>query len=157
MPSIRRVVTGHDEHGGAIVVLDELTQLTERRPKTTAAVMWTTEGFPVDNDVFEDTSTREVGTTLANGTVFRILELEPGNGQRMHRTDSVDYAIVMTGEIDMELDGGREVHLNAGDVMVQRGTVHNWVNRGTVPCRIAFVLIDAKPVRVNGQLLEAHG
>ena len=62
----------------------------------------------------------------------------------MHRTKSVDYAIVLDGEIDMLLDE-TEVHLGAGDVLVQRGTNHAWVNRGTQRCRIAFVLIDAKP------------
>jgi uncharacterized cupin superfamily protein len=61
----------------------------------------------------------------------------------MHRTRSVDYAVVMEGEIDMILDDG-EVHLAAGDVLVQQGTDHAWVNRGAHPCRIAFVLIDAK-------------
>ena len=63
----------------------------------------------------------------------------------MHRTRSVDYAIVLEGEIDMLLDEG-EVHLQAGDVLVQQGTNHAWVNRGAAPCRIAFVLIDAKEI-----------
>ena len=61
----------------------------------------------------------------------------------MHRTRSVDYAIIMEGEIDMLLDEG-EIHLKAGDVVVQQATHHAWVNRGTKPCRVAFVLIDAK-------------
>jgi uncharacterized cupin superfamily protein len=60
----------------------------------------------------------------------------------MHRTRTVDYAIVMEGEIDMLLDDS-EIHLRAGDVLIQQGTNHAWVNRGTKPCRIAFVLIDA--------------
>ena len=63
----------------------------------------------------------------------------------MHRTKTVDYIIVMSGEIDMLLDDS-EVHLKAGDVMVQQGTNHAWVNRGTEVCRIAFVLVDAKPL-----------
>ena len=62
----------------------------------------------------------------------------------------------MSGEIDMELDDS-VVHLKAGDVLVQRGTIHNWVNRGIVPCVIAFILIDAKPVEVNGKFLHAEG
>ena len=71
----------------------------------------------------------------------------PGKGRPprhplMHRTRSVDYAIVMQGEIDMLLDEG-EIHLKAGDVLIQQGTNHAWVNRGPEPCRIAFVLIDA--------------
>ena len=95
--------------------------------------------------------------TLGGGTVFRVLRLEPNNAQRVHRTDSIDYAIVMSGEIDMELEAGEETHLKEGDVIVQRGTIHNWINRGTEPCQIAFVLIDAKPVVVNGKVLEAKG
>jgi len=61
----------------------------------------------------------------------------------MHRTQSIDYAVVISGEITMLLDDS-EVHLKAGDVLVQRGTSHAWVNRGRENCRIAFVLIDAK-------------
>ena len=63
----------------------------------------------------------------------------------MHRTHSVDYGIVLSGEIDMLVDED-EVHLTAGDVVIQRGTNHAWANRGNEPCRIAFVLIDAKPL-----------
>jgi quercetin dioxygenase-like cupin family protein len=95
---------------------------------------------------------------MAGGTVFRILQLAPNNSQRVHRTDSIDYAIIMSGEIDMELEPGEPTtHLKAGDVIVQRGTVHNWINRGPEPCTIAFVLIDARPVEVNGKVLEAFG
>ena len=57
----------------------------------------------------------------------------------------------------MELDEGETVHLKAGDVLVQRGTIHNWINRGTAPCRIAFILVDARPVTVDGRVLEARG
>jgi len=122
----------------------------------TAGVVWTTEGFPVDNNGDDDQGQRRTGTALANGTVFRVLELMPGNAPRNHRTDSIDYAVVMSGEIDMELDGS-SVHLKAGDVLVQQGTIHNWVNRGTEPCVIAFVLIAANPVTAGGKTLNAQG
>jgi mannose-6-phosphate isomerase-like protein (cupin superfamily) len=75
---------------------------------------------------------------------------------RNHRTESVDYAVVLSGEIDMEMDSTM-VHLKAGDVLVQRGTIHNWINRFDQPCAIAFVLIDAKPVEVGGKVLHAQG
>jgi quercetin dioxygenase-like cupin family protein len=154
---IRRVVTGHDASGRAIVKIDEVTKnLVSSRPGATACVVWTTEGFPVDNTGEEDAGPRKTGTTLDNGTVFRILELAPGVTPRNHRTDSIDYAIVMSGEVNMELDDAT-VHLRAGDVLVQRGTIHNWVNRGTEPCVIAFVLIAAKPVTVGGKVLRAEG
>ena len=99
-------------------------------PGAHAAVIWTTEGFPVDNDSSADASGRKVGTTLDNGTVFRVVSFGPGVTPRNHRTDSIDYATVLSGEIDMELDG-TSVHLKAGDLLVQRGTIHNWVNKGT--------------------------
>lgn len=154
---LRRVVTGHDADGHAIVQIDELaTNLAASRPGATACVVWTSEGFPVDNNGGEDQGLRRTGTTLANGTVFRVLELAPGSAPRNHRTDSIDYAVVMSGEIDMELDNS-SVHLKAGDVLVQRGTIHNWINRGTEPCVIAFVLIAANPVTAGGKILHAQG
>ena len=157
MPTpIRRVVTGHDANGKAIVLIDDITPATSARPGTQASVVWTTQGFPVNNDTSEDRSGNATGTTLAGGTVFRIVEFGPGNTPRNHRTDSIDYAVVMSGEIDMEMDGSM-VHIKAGDVLVQRGTVHNWINSGTEPCIIAFSLIDAKSVEAGGKTLEAHG
>ena len=96
------------------------------------------------------------GTVQMGDRCLPIVECGPGVAPRNHRTDSVDYAVVMSGEIDMELDDS-VVHLKAGDVLVQRGTIHNWVNGGTQPCVIAFVLIDAKPVEIDGKLLKAVG
>ena len=154
---IRRVVTGHDASGRAVVKIDEVAKnLLSSRPGATAWVVWTTEGFPADNTGEEDAGLRKTGTTLDNGTVFRILELAPGVTPRNHRTDSIDYAVVMSGEVDMELDD-TTVHLKAGDVLVQRGTIHNWVNKGTVPCVIAFVLVAATPVTAGGKVLNAQG
>ena len=142
---VRRVVTGNDPNGRALIKIDEVSDnVISRRSGQTSCVIWTTESFPVNNTGNDDGGAREVGTTLNNGTVFRVVEFAPGVAPRNHRTDSIDYAVVVSGEIDMELDDS-VVHLKAGDVVVQRGTIHNWVNRGTRPCTIAFVLIDAKP------------
>jgi quercetin dioxygenase-like cupin family protein len=88
--------------------------------------------------------------------VFRVVRYEPGVSPRNHRTDSIDYAVVMSGEIDMDLDG-TVVHLKAGDVLVQRGTIHNWINKGKEPCIIAFTLVGAKPVTAGGKTLHAVG
>jgi quercetin dioxygenase-like cupin family protein len=155
--TVRRVVTGHDKSGRAVVSIDEIANnVVQGRPGAHAAAIWTSEGFPVDNDGHEDASARKVGTTLDNGTVFRVVSFGPGVAARNHRTDSIDYATVISGEIDMELDG-TTVHLKAGDVLVQRGTIHNWVNKGTAPCIIAFVLIAAKPVSAGGKVLRAEG
>jgi quercetin dioxygenase-like cupin family protein len=154
---LRRVVTGHDKSGKAIVTIDEPAKnIMSGRPGALASVVWTTEGFPVGNDGSADDSQRKVGTTLDAGTVFRVVEFSPGVERRMHRTDSIDYAVIMAGEIDMELDDST-VHLKAGDVLVQRGTIHNWVNRGTAPCTIAFILIAAKPAEAGGKVLSAQG
>lgn len=154
---LRRVVTGHDANGRAVVTIDEVAKnITSSRPAQSACVVWTTESFPVDNTGGADQGLRKVGTTLSNGTVFRVVEFGPGVAPRIHRTDSIDYAVVLSGEIDMELDDS-VVHLKTGDVLVQRGTIHNWVNRATQPCVIAFVLIDAKPVEAGGKILNAVG
>jgi quercetin dioxygenase-like cupin family protein len=156
--TVRRVVTGHNQNGHAIVQIDEIAKnVHEGRPGAFAANIWTTEGFPASNDGGEDASIRKVGTTLDNGTVFRVVSFGPGVQRRNHRTDSIDYATVISGEIDMELDDGKSVHLKAGDVLVQRGTIHNWVNTGTAPCIIAFVLVAAKPVTAAGKVLHAEG
>ena len=154
---IRRVVTGHDDSGRAIIAVDEICKnVTSRRPKHESCVVWSTGSFPADNSSAEDGGMRRVATTDPNGTVFRIGMYHPGVAPRNHRTESVDYAIVMSGEIVMEIDGAT-VHLRAGDVMVQRGTIHNWTNPGTEPCIIAFVLIAAKPVERAGKVLGATG
>ncbi len=154
---VRRVVTGHDEQGRAKVLIDETTtNVMSPRPGAEFSVIWMTEGFPISNEDSADPSHKKIGTTLPNGSVFRIVSFGPGVAPRNHRTDSIDYAVVMSGEIDMEFDIG-SVHLKAGDVLVQRGTIHNWVNRGTVPCVIAFTLISAKPVTAGGKTLTAQG
>jgi quercetin dioxygenase-like cupin family protein len=153
---VRRVVTGHDLNGKAIVTIDDAVPATSMRSGVSACVAWTSEGFPISNDGDADEGKRKTGTTHADGTVFRIIEFAPGNGPRNHRTDSIDYAVIMSGEIDMDMDG-EEVHLKAGDVIVQRGTIHNWINRGTEPCVIAFVLIAAHPAVAGGKTLAAVG
>lgn len=154
---VRRVITGHDAKGRAVVTIDEVSRnIASSRPGASACVVWTTEGFPATNDGSADEGLKKVGTTLKNGTIFRIIEFAPGVAPRNHRTDSIDYIVVMAGEIDMELEGST-VHLKAGDVMVQRGTIHNWVNRGTQPCVLAVVLVDAKPVEAGGKVLNAIG
>ena len=155
---VRRVITGHNANGKAVVKIDEVaTHAFTGRPGATGINVWTTEGFPVDNDGDTDLGLRKgVGTTLANGTIFRVIEFAPGLAARNHRTDSIDYIVVISGEIDMELDDS-VVQLGAGDVMVQRGTIHNWVNRGPEPCVLAVVLIDAKSVEAGGRVLNAVG
>lgn len=155
--SVRRIVTGHDANAKAVVMIDEIVGSPKvGRPGALVSPIWVTEGFPVDNDGDEDVARRKTGTVVPNGTACRVIEFKPGVQARNHRTSSIDYAFVMSGEIDMEMDGTL-LHLKAGDVLVQRGTIHNWINNGTEPCVIAFVLIDAKPVTAGGKRLEAEG
>lgn len=140
--NIRRVITGHDADGKAVVRIDDVgANKRSGRANQMAQVIWTTDDLPVDfAEDGEDKGSRQIGTTITGGSVFRVVEFGPGVAPRNHRTDSIDYAVVMSGEIDMEMDD-TVVHLRAGDVLVQRGTIHNWVNNGTEPCVIAFSLI----------------
>ena len=143
--NIRRVVTGHDANGKVVVRIDDVgAHVASGRPKMSRQLIWTTNDVPVHfSEDGEDKGAREIGTTIKNGTVFRVIAFEPGTAPRNHRTDSIDYAVVLSGEIDMDMDD-TVVHLQAGDVLVQRGTIHNWVNTGTEPCVIAFILISAE-------------
>ena len=144
--SIRRVVTGHDAQGRARVAIDEVCRnVISRRPNHASCVVWSTGAFPADNGDERDGAAREVATTDQNGTVFRIVEYAPGVAPRNHRTESIDYAVVLAGEIDMELEG-ETVRLRAGDVLVQQATLHDWINNGKEACVIAFVLVPAKAV-----------
>jgi quercetin dioxygenase-like cupin family protein len=155
--TIRRVITGHDDNGKARVLIDEhVKNVVSGRANAYSSVIWTTEGFPINNDGNEDTCNRKTGTTLDNGVVFRVVSFGPGVAPRNHRTDSTDFAVVLSGEIDMVLND-ETIHLKAGDVMVQRGTIHNWINNGTEPCVIAFTLVAAKPVSAGGKVLHAQG
>lgn len=145
--NIRRIVTDHDSEGRAIVSMDEvMTNVHKLRSGNIQTLIWMTDDTPADIEGDEDPAAREIDIEPpARGSVFRILELAPGKEAYMHRTDTIDYAICMSGECDMLLDDDAEVHMSAGDVMVQRATWHGWANRGTEPCQIAFILIGSHP------------
>jgi mannose-6-phosphate isomerase-like protein (cupin superfamily) len=166
----RRVITGHDAFGKATVLVDGAAPNAKLRKATglTSTLLWVTDGSPADNSGSADAADRDIGVAPPErGSIFRMVDFPPAaeggavdnaamlremgltgaahadpRHATMHRTRSVDYAVVISGEIDMLLDDS-EVRLRAGDVLVQRGTNHAWVNRGTEICRIAFVLIDA--------------
>jgi hypothetical protein len=170
--SIRRVVVGHDPQGKAVALIDGNVAPKQRSPGGNAvANLWITSEFPVDLGGVADKAETKAGVPPpANGTIFRIVDFAPastaappspidhekiliGMGidpatqgyarhRNTHRTKSVDYAIVLDGEIDMLMDD-TEVHLKAGDVLIQQGTNHAWVNNSGKVCRVAFVLIDA--------------
>ena len=172
---VRRVVTGKDSTGKAVVQFDGLAANVQTREElgTTNTVLWVTDATPAVISGNADAGNRKIGVEPPlNGTIFRVIEyapqknvhsdyetklrtmrgmgLAPEGAARehprdpgMHRTASLDYVLILSGEIDMLLDDS-EVHLKAGDVVVQRGTNHAWVNRGDQPCKVAFVLISAQ-------------
>lgn len=151
---IRRVITGHDDQGNAIIKRDETMISHERLPGYQAMTVWCTREFPVNNDedAFNDAEPGPKGQRV----LVRIAEMEPNapSSGILHRTETLDYAVVLSGECDMELDNGEMIRgLKAGDVVIQRGTNHGWISRGTAPVRFLFVLIDANPVRAGGKVL----
>jgi naringenin degradation protein FdeH len=168
---VRRIVTGHDGQGKAVVLGDGPAPNVKVRAasRLVSTLLWVTDETPADMSGRADRAERSIGVAPpANGSILRVVDFPPltaagsavdhaavlremgladeGQSDRhpsMHRTRSVDYAIVLAGEIDMLLDDS-QVHVNAGDVLVQQGTNHAWVNNSTQTCRIAFVLIDAR-------------
>jgi quercetin dioxygenase-like cupin family protein len=135
----RRVVTGVNKDGKSCIKWDNQIEPIPGRPGFGNIPMWATRKLPAEM-TDEDPNTWDLGTSLAGGSVFRLARYEPGTQKRWHRTDSVDYAICLSGELWMEMEEG-EVHLKPGDVVIQRGTMHNWNNRGTQPCVMAFILV----------------
>ncbi|MBV8838721.1 MAG: cupin domain-containing protein, partial [Alphaproteobacteria bacterium] len=153
-----------------VVLFDSRMPLKSVAPGIIATNFWLTDSYP-PSLTKEDPSGRPIGTAPPdNGTKFRVVEFLPLDAAAeaklppemlqkgianppkrgipvthplMHRTRSLDYAIILSGEIDMMLDD-ESVHLKAGDVIVQQATNHGWVNRGREPCRILFVLMDSK-------------
>jgi quercetin dioxygenase-like cupin family protein len=147
---IRRIVTGHDAAGKAIVERDGIMANVKVMPSGhKGCVMWVTDETPAPVAGADDPARREMGIAPPpRGSVLRILELAPGKEAFMHRTDTLDYCICLMGECAMKLDDDAEVTLKAGDILIQRGTWHGWENRGDGPCRLAFVLIGGeKPVK----------
>ena len=143
-------------------------------PGARVTELWVTEEAPVDNDGLEDRGARPIRhDPTPRGTIFRVVEVPPeveGGVQdtaavfaqlgsthvpdaedrarhaSMHVTDSIDYLVVISGEMHMLMEDG-ETLLRAGDCIVQRGTKHAWVNRSGKPCVLAAVLVDARPAR----------
>jgi quercetin dioxygenase-like cupin family protein len=150
----RRVVTGHTPEGVSVVVSDGPVPVSKALPDDGVAFheVWNTEGAPTRIAAVEHSEPTE--RTLAvppppRGTKIRVNEFAPGHLDEhglqspVHRTASVDYGIVLEGEITLVLDDS-EVTLGSGDIVVQRGTDHAWANRGTVTARVVFVLVDGE-------------
>ena len=162
---VRRIVTGHGTNGKAVVKTDERLQAVSRlgRPHIAGCEVWSTDRMPVDNTSEEAAAAQRAGFVkrsnyvgTGQGTVIRITEFAPGAPKFMHRTETLDYALLLSGECDLELDSGEVVHMKPGDLCVQRGTMHAWVNNSGAPCVFYFVLIDADPVESGGKKLTTH-
>jgi quercetin dioxygenase-like cupin family protein len=163
--SVRRIVTGHDASGRAVVATDETFTTVESptRPGISRVEVWSTDKVPVDNSEGAAGDAQRAGFVkrynyvgTGEGSVIRVTSFAPGSPGFMHRTETCDYAILLSGQCDLELDDGKTVQMKPGDICVQRGTMHAWVNHGSVPAVFAFVLIDADPVEMAGQKLTTH-
>lgn len=153
---IRRVVTGHTKDGIAIFASDNQYE-TVVIPSGDAAMatIWTTATVPADLNDDTDGRNRDAGTTLKGGSVIRIVDMLPNASSPMHRSSSIDYGIVLSGKIELELDNNVVKTIGKGGIIVQRGTIHKWRNPSKDKiCRIVFILTEATPYEVNGKPLE---
>jgi quercetin dioxygenase-like cupin family protein len=152
----RRVVTGHDERGMSVFAADGAVPVARTAPDGALFYeIWSTGAMPAPIAAAEPDPTLTSLTVppSLNGTKIRINEFPPGVVSPVHRTQSVDYGIVLEGEVVLVLDDSETV-LRAGDVVVQRGTNHRWENRSGATARMAFILVDGV---FTSELLGALG
>jgi quercetin dioxygenase-like cupin family protein len=141
----RRIVTGHDEQGRSVVLSDAPTPRNHENQFGIFHELWNTSAMPApvaSREEAEPTERPLVTPPDPHGTIVRITVIKAGEASPMHRTQSIDYGIVLEGEIWLVLDDGSETLLRPGDVCIQRGTDHAWVNRSDQPTRIVFILVD---------------
>jgi hypothetical protein len=143
----RRVVTGHDGEGRSIVLSDGPTPVRTIATGVTFHEVWSTDDAPAPIAAAEAVELAD-GPLMVQpgerGTIVHLIDMPPGSSAPMHRTKTIDYGIVLDGEIDLELDDGSETHLGPGDLVVQRGTAHAWYNRSAGVTRMLFVLVDGE-------------
>jgi quercetin dioxygenase-like cupin family protein len=160
----RRVVTGHDEHGRSVFLSDGPPPVIRSASEGTQFVeLWSTDAAPAPVAADEPEPTQRDLTVPPgpHGTKLRINEIPPGAASPMHRTETIDYGVVLSGEIVLELDDGAHTTLRAGDVVIQRGTDHRWENRSSEPARVAFILVDGtftdelRAILPEGELMDA--
>jgi len=167
----RRIVTGHNSAGRSVVLSDAPAPKISVVGDSTFHEMWTSEEMPValaPAESGEPTERPLVVPPGPSGTNLRIIDCAPGSRTPMHRTETLDYAIVIAGRLTLQLDDGSETELRPGDVVVQRGTNHAWLVPGEEAARVAFVLIDGRftdelrallpaDVELFDQVLEPRG
>lgn len=163
LPKIHRLLTSHDEHSGQAVIHSFEPGLWQPMRNNTVALdlIYTTSEFPVqmnnDADVHAHKKVVEKGLGLVNpgGSVCRMVDFSPSNDPMMHRTKSLDYGVVLEGEIELILDSGEKQTLKRGDVAIQRGTMHAWRNPSTTQwARMMFVLLDSQALQIGNSSLK---
>lgn len=162
LPGVTHYLTGHDSTGKAIVQSTREGSWTALLGSVAFNVVHTTSEFPAslndDKDITthdELMSSKKLGLVNANGTVCRMVDFGPGTEPLMHRTQSLDYGVVLEGSVEMILDSGETKLMRRGDVAVQRGTMHAWKNASTTEwARMLFVLQDCQKIVLNGKPLE---
>lgn len=142
--AVRRIVTTHTAGGRSRVGSDSVIEAQPGKMQAGVSVanIWLND-MPPRLDGADPRAKPFPILPLNGGALFRILELAPGVAPVMHKTETLDYVVVLQGEVAMLLEDGTELQLRPHDVMIQRATVHGWANRGTEPCRFATVVIDA--------------
>lgn len=158
-PPIRCFITTHDADGKAIFAKDVSTEVNVKSlGPVQAADLYATTSMPASNDPSSLNSSLSAASAPRmvdpSGTKFKIIEFPPGAEASMHRTVTLDYLIIISGEIEVELDSGEKQTLRSGDTLVQRGTSHKWKNHGTDWVRMAGVVVDAEKVEVGGKTLD---
>jgi quercetin dioxygenase-like cupin family protein len=145
--SVRRIVTGHDAKGKAVVSMDSVIASRPGRfdDGTHVQELWQTDSQPPKQDGGDAVAQRTKVTPLPGGTIVRMLHVPPGaKGDELHRTATIDYFVVMDGEIEMTYDDGQHVALKKGDTLVCRNTMHGWRNTSGKMCLLFEVLVDAR-------------
>ncbi len=146
LPIPRRIVTGHDEAGRSVVLSDGPTPTTESLDNGAAFhEIWATADTPAPISATEPVEPTARPLQVApdpRGTIVHVIDMPPGSVAPMHRTQTIDYGVVLDGEVDLELDDGSVLTMTRGDVVVQRGTTHAWHNRSATPARLFFVNVD---------------
>lgn len=168
LPDIKRHITTHNDEGIAVYLknvdesLDFYTITTDDKKSAGFGLGYVTDAFPVPLNNDQDLSTfkevyanrKKIGLVKHGGTILRYVDIPPNANSPMHRTESLDYGIVIAGEVECELDSGESRTVRPGDVVVQRGTMHKWVNHHPDQwARIVFVLLHATPVEIGGKRL----
>jgi quercetin dioxygenase-like cupin family protein len=158
LPAPRLVITSHTADGTSIISSDvKLAPFHPFGPNGSGfTIFHTSPTVPVSNSgPLEAPTTNAIPRPQPGGTFFGTSDFPPGAKSPMHRTLSVDYAVVLSGSIWMTLDGGDETEIKTGEFILQRGVNHLWENRGDVPCRVLFVMIGAEAVKMDdGTVLE---